>query len=258
MTRTRLLLVLVMLLLPLAVYAAEFIDYPEFRYASGLPGGGFGVSPEGHVGFDGALQLNIPIGYTPGWGNAAIAASSANINGGFPTSFSGVDVNGTLTIGFGMFGKNALWFSHMGTGEANFLEPAQNVQYQLVPETKDCPGISIGVIDLFNGRTKSLLTPFAGNARSYFVAATREFGTEEHPLYATLGFGNGRFHTVFAGLSYQPLDRLKLLAEYDGWNPNVGAAWDAIRTKQWHALLMLGVVDMDRWDASLAITYTKF
>ena len=39
----------------------EFVEYPEFRYTSALPGGGWGVTPDGVPGFEGAIQTNIPV-----------------------------------------------------------------------------------------------------------------------------------------------------------------------------------------------------
>lgn len=240
--------------------AGEFADFPEFRYSSGLPGGGYGVDPAGHVGFDGALQMNIPVGYTPGAGNYAAAASSASVDGGLPTSFRGKEVNGTLAWGLGFFGEHALWIMDMGTGEGKSLESAYNVQFQVVRETEKRPGIAIGVTDLFDERAETRLDPFSlhGGARSFFVVATREAGTPEKPLYYSLGFGNGRFNNrPFGGVSYQPSEKVKVFAEYDGWNPNFGGAyhlWDS--GEEFHAVVTLGVVDFDRINVGLALTRT--
>jgi hypothetical protein len=252
--------VLVCVIVPATVMADEFRDYPEFRYASGLPGGSNGVTPEGNLGFAGAFQLNIPVGYTPGWGNFMTTASSAAINGGFPTGYAGANHNGTLTFGFGMLDKYSVWFSSMGTGKgADGLEPAENVQIEVVPESKNWPGISVGVVDLFNRRASSLDRPFEGAGRSFFVAATREAGSPEKPLYYTVGFGSGRFHNrPFGGVSYQPLDRVQVFAEYDGWVGNVGGAYDLVSSRQWHCIGGLSLVDFSRIDLTLSVTKTNF
>lgn len=256
----RLLMIVCCLCVAAAAMAAEFPDYPQFRYASGLPGGGNGVTPDGHIGFDGAMQVNIPVGYTPGWGNFMATASTAAINGGFPDSFKGSDVNGTMTLGFGIFHKHALWFSHMGTGAGSdpSLEPAYNVQVELFEERENRPGISIGVTDLLSTRADDIAEPFKGGARSVYVVATRECGTPERPLYLTLGLGTGRFEPIFGGVSYQPADRLKVFAEYDGLVPNVGAAYDLLSSREWHAIAAINLVDLERLAISLSVTKTDF
>jgi hypothetical protein len=237
------------------VLAAEFEEYPEFRYASGLPGGGYGVNSAGQVGFDGALQMNIPVGYTPSAGNYALGATTAAINGGFPTTIRGEDVNGTLQLGLGIGGpRHALWVADMKTGTKG--ESAYNLQLQAFPEEGTRPGVAIGVVDVFSNRSSSQRFPRRTDARSFFVAATRKFGGDDRPWWATVGFGNGRFnHRPFGGVSYQPTDRLKVLAEYDGWNVNGGAAYDAVSSRQWHLVFQAGVVDFDH--ATVSVTLTR-
>jgi hypothetical protein len=248
------------LLVTTAAVAAEFRDYPEFRYASGLPGGGNGVTPDGHLGFDGALQVNIPVGYTPGWGNFMLTPSTAAINGGFPDGFWGDDVNGSLAFGFGMFHKYNLWYSAVGTGKGDDgLEPVENLQLELVKENKSWPGISVGVVDLRNQRASSLDRPFEGDGRSFYAVATRKGGTEDKPLYYTLGFGTGRFNDrPFGGISYQPAPRVKVYAEYDGWVGNIGGAYDLVKSPEWHGIVGASLIDFSRVDLSFSITKTDF
>lgn len=249
-----------LLLVPLVATAAEFMDYPEFRYASGLPGGSNGVTPEGRIGFDGAMQVNIPVGYTPGWGNFMLTGSVGAVNGGFPDSYAGHNNNGTLTAGFGMFHKYKTWISEMGTGKAaDNLEPVENVQVEIIPEGEHCPGISVGVVDIFDRRAASRTRPFDTGGRSFYVVATREGGTEEKPFYYTLGFGSGRFNDgPFGGISYQPLPRVKVMAEYDGWVGNVGAAYDVVRSDEWHGIFSFSLIDLERIDIAISFTKTSF
>ncbi len=252
--------VLACLAISAAGMADEFRDYPEFRYASGLPGGTNGVTPDGHIGFAGAFQLNIPVGYTPGWGNFMLTAGSAAINGGFPDGMWGNDHNGTLTLGWGMFNEHRAWLSIMGTGKGTkSLEQVYNLQVEVVPESDKWPAISVGVVDMLDRRASTLDRPFEGSARSFYAVATREGGTPEHPLYYTLGFGNGRFNNrPFGGVSYQAADRWQVFAEYDGWVGNVGGAYDVVSSREWHGILGLSLVDFDRIDLTLSVTKTDF
>jgi hypothetical protein len=253
-------LLLISLVAAGAAGAEELRWYPEFRYASGLPGGGFGVDPLGHIGIDGALQVNIPIGYTPGWGNFAVGGSAGAVNGGFPTDWEGDDVNGTAVFGAGVWNDPPVWVTYMGTGKDNGLEPVWNIQVQVLREGRNWPGISVGVLDLQSQRTDDLMNPFAGRARSFFVAATREGGSPKAPLYYTVGWGTGRFETPFAGISYHPLNRLSVYAEYDGLSPNAGFAYDVVRDRsnEWHAVFSLSVIDLERFNVGVTLTKTDF
>lgn len=252
--------ILVALLVVSVCVAGEFREYPEFRYVSGLPGGGFGVTPDHGVGFDGALQLNIPVGYTPGAGSYALGGYTSATDGGFPTDYDGPDVNGTAMLGLGgLWRGHGLWFSDMETGVNG--ESAYNLQVELVPARPGRPGVSLGVVDLFGRRTSDLERPFDTDARSFFVVATWAAGNERHPLWATLGAGNGRFNDrLFGGVSYQATDRLKVLAEYDGWNVNAGAAYDIAGDwgdGEWHAVAVGGLTDLDRITIGVTVTRTS-
>lgn len=245
--------------LPLVASAAEFEEFPQFRYSSGLPGGGYGVTPEGGVGFNGALQMNIPVAYTPSSGNYTVSAVSAATNGGVELGMAGPDVNGTLTVGLGFGPPEAgLYVGLMATGKGDWGEQAHNVQYQLLRETAKRPAVAVGVVDVFDMRPAKQSEIFEPGGRSFYVAATRRAGSASHPLYYTLGFGNGRFNNrPFGGVSYQVTNRVKASAEYDGWNPNVGAAWDFVRHDDLHGLLNIGVVDMNRLTVGVTLTHSN-
>ena len=245
-----------------AATAAEFPTYGQFRYASGLPGGTFGVDPEGHAGFEGAMQINIPIGYTPGAGNWALVPSSGRQGGGFPDRLSGANVDGTVAWGLGFGGPDhALWVMDMMTGNDHSYsghfsgESAYNAQFQLVRPTKNRPGIAIGGIDITNLRPAITSKPLDAGGRSLFAVATWEAGTPEKPLYYTLGIGNGRFSPLFAGVSYQPASRLKLMAEYDSLDYNIGAAYKLYQlSERWQATLGVSLIDLDRANIGISLT----
>lgn len=240
--------------------AAEFVDYPEFRYISGLPGGGYGVTEAGRIGFDGALQINIPVGYTPGAGNYSFALHAGAQKAGFPSSLSGTEVNGTGTYGLGFFShEHAFWLANMETSRDR--ESAYNAQLQVVPEKGNRPGIAVGVVDGFSQRASTLSRPNDADGRSFFAAATtRRYSKPDHPIYVTVGAGSGRFRNrPFAGISYGWTDRVKLIGEYDAWNVNVGAAYDAFASKddQWHGVLLGSFVDLERFNFGFALTRTS-
>jgi hypothetical protein len=253
---TVLFIVLLALAFVTAALAAEFEDYPQFRYASGLPGGTFGVDPNGQAGFNGAMQINIPIGYTPGAGNWALAPSAGAIDGGFPTQISGAPVNGTVAWGFGMFGPDhALWAMDMNTGGANAGESAYNVQFQLKRQNDKWPGISVGILDATDLRPARLSNYMGAGGRSFFSAATWEAGTPEKPLYLTAGVGTRKYYGLFAGASYQPEKRVKLMGEWDGRSFNAGAGYDiAHYSDNWHLIGAVSLIDLDRWNVGFAVT----
>src|SRR5476649_56264 len=53
-------------------------QYPQFRSQAALPGGGYGVRPDGMPAFDGAMAFSTPIGYSLSNWNAVITASNTS------------------------------------------------------------------------------------------------------------------------------------------------------------------------------------
>ncbi|MCD6359758.1 MAG: hypothetical protein J7M38_02765 [Armatimonadetes bacterium] len=238
-----------------AACAGEFLEYPEFRYTSALPGGGWGVTPDGTPGFDGALQTNVPVAYTPHQG-IILGYSSASMDSTPTIGFSGNDVNGTATIGIG-FGSpgRGIYFSEMGTGRR--WEGVQNLQWQLLPEDEGHPAFAIGVQDIFSQRDRRL-GGRGGGAVSYYAVATQQFALGDRPLYVTLGAGFRRFHGLFGGLSWRATDKLTLMAEYDGWNVNAGAAFDLSDWIVEDLNVFWTMVDLDRSVLGMNFVYASW
>lgn len=238
--------------------AQWYWDYHEFRHISGLPGGGYGVSPEGKLDFGGTLQLNIPVGYTPGAGQAAVSLHSMATSGGVRLGLGNSgDTDGTLTLGWGMsLGGHEVWVADMETAEK--WESSYNVQVQVASPRGRRPGLAVGVVDLLNQRPATVARPFAGEARSLYVAATHRTGAPDHPVYWTTGIGSGRFRSrLFAGVSYQASRRVKLVAEYDSWNVNVGTAYRAPLSRELDLTVLLGLIDLKNALAGATVTYSS-
>lgn len=236
--------------------AEPFQEYYEYRFSSGLPGNNAAVAPGGHVGIRGAAQMTIPVAYTPSKGTIAIDANNGMARGGLTLDWHGPKSNGTLNPSFGFLEPGrGLYAAYMLTSDRG--EPAYNLQHQLRPEDDQGPAVAVGVLDLVNQRASTLERPLAGDARSFYVVATRELETGQRPLFATLGYGTDRFGDgPFAGLCYQVSDRFSVSAEYDGLGANACfnyALRDADRKDNF--ILFGGIADMDQ--LSYGLTYTS-
>ena len=185
----------------------------QFSAISPFPGGGYSVLPSGEIAPGGALQVNMPIAYVPHELSGVVGVYAAQNRRG--DSLGSADGrNGTLNagLGFGVRGRG-VWLSRMGLSTISLGggDSVYNLAVQLAPETSRFPALAVGAQDVTNRRE-----------RAPFVVATKALGSSR-PLYASVGLGKGRFSTVFGGLSYSPLRRLALTAEYDGLQINLGA-----------------------------------
>lgn len=247
------------MLLATAANAQHFRRFPDFRFISGLPGGGYGVTPEGAPGFNGATQISIPVAYTPSGRSYIVGAHVGQLTEDFQLDFRGDDVNGNVTFAVGLGSPGKSWYlADMETSDA--WESSYNVQKQLVGERGKTPAVAVGIIDLLSVREDGPGQTDAG-ARSAFVVATKDIGRANHPTYLTGGFGTGRFHNrLFGGLSHRLDERVSTMIEYDGYSTNVGATFSLLAhpAKQRCGLtLLLGYVDItDRTQFLSGVTYT--
>ncbi len=189
----------------------------QFSVISPFPGGGYSVLPDGQFRPGGAMQVNIPIAYVPTRFSGAVSVDVAQ-NRGYQTLSTENGRNGTATLGLGFpVAGRGVWVSRMFLSAYSFThggDRAYCAVVQLAPETRSVPAIAIGVQDATNSRI-----------RSPFIVATKQLG--DKPVFATFGLGRGRFSgsSVLGGLSYSPIQRLSLAAEYDGLQFNVGAGY---------------------------------
>ncbi|MFQ6131191.1 MAG: hypothetical protein ACE5R4_04080 [Armatimonadota bacterium] len=199
----------------------KFLDYPSFRFGSGLPGGGWGVLSDSTVGFEGALLLNVPVAYTPSRYSGVMGLHVGQLTDDFAFEIQGPEVNSTGVIGLGLGTPGRGLFTAAEATSVNG-EWIFNFQHELMCETRRRPSLAIGVQDWDNLRPASALAIKRNAGRSFYVTSTKQFGSARHPLYLTAGLGNRRFKGAFGGLTYRAADRVSAFGEYDGIGFNAG------------------------------------
>lgn len=199
-----------------AARAVTVSDNPnrQFVNISPLPGGGIAINSEGKPDGLGAVQINIPVAYTPTKG---YLTAGAYFGKGTKSDTTLNNLTGNIGIGFGE--KPTAYVSVMAfTKHVRSEGWGFNAQVQVVQESEDRPGVVVGVQDAFKGAEQK--------GYSAYIAATKAFPTSQNSVYLTIGAGGGRFtHTAFAGLSYPAAESVNLIAEWDGFQFNGGVAW---------------------------------
>ena len=259
-------LTIVSLLIALALGAASVAlavdpqDYYSFRVSSALPGMLFGVTPDGQPGFAGAFQQNIPVAYTPANGGWVLGGNSGSNSSSIELGFSGEEVNGTAFLGAGLGEPgHGFWIARESTA-SRWGEEAWNAQYQVLKGSESRPAIAVGVQDALNERERFNPRDHH-NARSFYVTATGPISQATwRPAYWTAGIGNGRFRRGFLGVTVPVSDHVRLLGEYDSFNPNAGVAWglNGLDTeKKWDVMGYFGYTDLKRPVVALTMTYNR-
>jgi hypothetical protein len=237
----------------------HFRRFPDFRFISGLPGGGYGVTPEGAPGFNGATQISIPVAYTPSGCSFIAAAHVGQLTDDFELDLYGDKVNGNLTLAIGLGDPGKGWYlADMETSSA--WESSYNIQKQVQASTDKRPGIAVGLLDILDQREFSA-NQGDGGARSLYVVGTKEVGRSDRPTYVTLGVGTGRFHNrPFGGVSHRLCERAAGMVEYDGYSGNIGASVSLLpdpAERDHNLTLLVGYVDVtDRAQFLGGVTYT--
>ncbi len=226
-------------------------QYPQFRTLSGLPGSGFGILPDGTPSFNGAMSFSTPIGYS--LSNWHVAMDTANTSNTGLFKFIHLARNeSTSSIGkaYFMFG---IPLGRFGSFTASywilsaFLDQALNFQYQLPIHWHNI-GVSLGVQDWYGRVGTGPSTNPLGQYRSqsWYGAVTMPFA---HGIYASAGWGVKRWQKGFFNVSVPIQKRFKFMLEHDGFNFNLGLAWDPqlfrgvkLGGRQVQSTLMMGLV----------------
>jgi len=131
-----------------------------------------------------------------------------------------------------------------------------DVQWQVVDESEDTPAVAIGVFDALDQREKRGGIPHG--ARSFYAVATRKTVDGPHPVFASFGFGSGRFgDRPFGAVSWYPLDRIVLGFEYDGRMPRPHIAYNVTGSDQWGFNVGLGWSNFERPALGFSMSYSR-
>lgn len=203
-------------------------QYPAFRTISGLPGGGFGVRPDGTPAFDGAMAFSTPIGYgLSNWNGVLCAANTSDYaffrlphlkgNNGITDSLGKVTGVGGVSLGhFGSLSGGFMIISSAG-------DTAYTLQYQAPLFYKNI-GLSVGVQDTGGTRgDRAGDLPGVEVSRSFFASGTVPL---KYGVYVSAGWGTRRFSKGFANVSVPIGDRFKAVVEEDGLGVNEAIAWN--------------------------------
>lgn len=201
-------------------------QYPQFRTLSGLPGAGFGISPDGQPNFRGAMAYSTPVAYTLTDWRMSLGGSAVSRDTSIRW-FGGNDLvqgNGT---GYFMLGVPLP--RNLGDVTATWMflsELGDNViNLQWAPKQEGDVRYAIGVQDVVGGGGSSGEGAPDDSAASntWYVVATYQ---AEENLHMSLGAGDKRFNPVFGNVSYGFADRWKAVVEHDSFNWNYGVAYD--------------------------------
>lgn len=221
--------------LALAVPAAAQSDFvgrdrfPQFRGFGGLPGNGFGVTPDGRPSFNGAMSFSTPVAYSLSDWRFVIGLSVIGTEDRLVFTLDGENDNvadtgngsGQIMLGIPLGRYGDLTASAMVPSSQ--FDEVYNFHYS-PPNQQGPVRFGLGVQDL-SGNGGSSGTGVVGDeasSTSWYGVGTWQ--SEDARLHVSAGWGSRRFRNGFASASYQITDRFKGVAEYDTFGINVMVA----------------------------------
>ncbi|MCE5315384.1 MAG: hypothetical protein ABFD49_06345 [Armatimonadota bacterium] len=197
---------------------------PQYVNVAPLPGSGMALDSDGKPDGAGAMQINIPVAYTPGKDYvelSAYAGQFVNDNKSDPNW-----KNGTGTIGFGFGTWPRFYGSGMAVSSLIFDDSkVLSAQLQIVKESGATPAIAIGAQDILN-KEEADFGDTCNTGVGYYGVATKNVHVSGKSVYVTAGYGAGRFlDRPFGGVSVPVNNYISLATEYDGFQINTAAGW---------------------------------
>jgi hypothetical protein len=201
--------------------------YPQFRGLSGLPGGGFGVLPNGKLSIAGAVAFSTPIAYTPGSGRFVVGTGLVSNHRKlrfFSDRADGDKAEGNGTA-FALVGWDLANAGRLATTFVMFSgvqDSGVNAQFQ--PRSPSKVAIAFGVQDATGrGGTGGSLEEDRASSRSFYIVGTIPV---KDLAFISAGLGNRRFRKGFANTSFTMGRGLKGVVEFEGYHWNYGVALD--------------------------------
>lgn len=203
----------VALVVSLCGSAAARDPSPQYTTISPLPGGGVAINADGRPDGLGDFHINIPTAYTPGTGFANLSAYW----GAYSTATEQPFGNGTALLGAAFGDRPRIYISAMQVSREPDEAKAVNAQVRIAPEKPTMPGIALGVQDILRKEDQG---------RSTYAVATKSLLVGKHTVFATVGFGGGRFlKRPFGGISVPLGEHFNFATEWDGFQINNGLGW---------------------------------
>jgi len=202
-------------------------DVPSAQYmnVAPLPGAGTALNSLGDPDGLGAFQVNIPVAYTPRWGYV----SAGVFKGDHPHTPGTGFGNGTGILGAAFGNYPSVYVSGLQASEILEESKCLSLQVSVLRENDTTPALAVGVQDLLEKEARM---------QSLYFVATKTFRAGSRPVYATAGFGGGRFlDGPIGGVSTPLTESLNAALEWDGYQINTGLGWRPGGRKGWFTLL---------------------
>lgn len=196
---------------------------PQYVNVAPLPGSGVALNADGKPDGTGAMQINIPVAYTPGKDYVDISAYAGQW-ADTSTKPSWHNGSGEIAFGFGTWPR--LYGSGMAVSSLVFKDSkALSAQLQIVKESKATPAIAVGAQDILN-KEEADFSETSNTGVGYYGVATKQLTISGKQIYFTAGYGAARFlDRPFGGISVPLNDYFTVAAEYDGFQVNTALGW---------------------------------